>query len=51
MVIIESDRDCAAGEQLFEAYGESNNIFLAEWFGFVPQANPSDVLRSASLVV
>jgi hypothetical protein len=51
VVIIESDRDCAAGKQLFEAYGESNNIFLAEWFGFVPQANPSDVLRSVSLVV
>jgi len=45
VVIIESDRDCAAGEQLFEAYGESNNIFLAEWFGFVPHTNPSDVLR------
>merc|ERR1711865_675966 len=45
VVLILSDRDCEAGEQLLEAYGESNNIFLAEWFGFVPDTNPSDVLR------
>jgi len=41
-VDIYSDRDCNAGEQLLEAYGESNNIFLAQWFGFAPIPNPSD---------
>ena len=45
VVEIYSDRDCRAGEQLLEAYGESNNGFLAQWFGFAPDPNPSDVLR------
>ena len=45
VVEIYSDRDCPAGDQLLEAYGESNNGFLAQWFGFVPDPNPSDILR------
>eukprot|EP00658_Telonema_sp_P-2_P003749 TRINITY_DN11405_c0_g3_i1.p1 TRINITY_DN11405_c0_g3~~TRINITY_DN11405_c0_g3_i1.p1 ORF type:complete len:220 (+),score=45.73 TRINITY_DN11405_c0_g3_i1:126-785(+) len=45
VVDIYSDRDCGPGEQLFEAYGESHNGFMAQWFGFVADPNPSDVLR------
>lgn len=41
---IYSDRDCPAGEQLLEAYGESNNVFLSTWFGFAPVPNPSDAV-------
>ena len=44
VVDIYSDRDCATGDELLEAYGESNNVFLAQWFGFAPNPNPSDFI-------
>jgi histone-lysine N-methyltransferase SETD3 len=37
---ISADRDCKAGDQLFEDYGDNDNYLYLQYHGFVPYENP-----------
>eukprot|EP01041_Mallomonas_annulata_P009302 gene9302-19309_t len=39
-LIITSDRDCLANEQLFEDYGDNSDQIYLQYHGFVPDINP-----------
>ena len=40
--LIYADRDCQAGQQLFESYGDNDNTIFLHYHGFIPLKNPYD---------
>jgi histone-lysine N-methyltransferase SETD3 len=48
---VSADRDCKAGEQLFEDYGDNDNYLYLQHHGFVPNNNPFNCVNVPMLKI